>query len=165
MYLCFCVVTFLLHSKWNNLCYSFIYRLIHKSLRDFRPLRCSNRDGHAGGEHVIRGRDTPSFCPSLQVLHMSTLGDAAEVNPVIKFLPHTLHVCGRNLICPPPSTYKVGQKIGVSLPPLTCSPSEWPSRLVYHRGRKSRRTYELPCIVPAFAWRYWEKPIKISASL
>ena len=29
---------------------------------------------------------------------MSTLGDATDVNPVIKFLPHTLHVCGRNLI-------------------------------------------------------------------
>ena len=25
---------------------------------------------------------------------MSTLGDAAVVSPVIKFLPHTLHVCG-----------------------------------------------------------------------
>ena len=29
---------------------------------------------------------------------MSTLGDAADANPVIKFLPHALHVCGRNLI-------------------------------------------------------------------
>ena len=29
---------------------------------------------------------------------MSTLGDAADVNSVIKFLPHTLHMCGRNLI-------------------------------------------------------------------
>ena len=28
---------------------------------------------------------------------MSTLGDAADVNPVIKFLPHTLHMCGRNM--------------------------------------------------------------------
>jgi len=40
-------------------------------------------------------RDTPSFCPALQMLHISTFGDAADVNPVIKFLPHTLHVCGR----------------------------------------------------------------------
>ena len=61
-----------------------------KSLRDFRPLRYSSRDGHAEGEHVNRGRDTPSFCPTLQVLDMSTLGDASDVNPVIKFLPHTL---------------------------------------------------------------------------
>jgi hypothetical protein len=29
---------------------------------------------------------------------MSTLGDAADVNPVIKFLPHTLHVRGRNVL-------------------------------------------------------------------
>ena len=68
------------------------------SLRDFQPLRYSNPDGHAEGEHVNRGRDTPSFYPTLQVLEMSTLGDAADVNPVIKFLPHTLRVCGRNFI-------------------------------------------------------------------
>ena len=71
------------------------YRVIHKSLRDFRPLRYSSRDCHAEGEHVNRGRDTPSFCPTLQVLDMSTLGDVADVNPVIKFLPHTCNVCCR----------------------------------------------------------------------
>ena len=71
------------------------YRVIHKSLRDFRPLRYSSREGHTEGEHVNRGRDTPSFCPTLQVLDTSTLGDAADVNPVFKFLPHTLHVCAR----------------------------------------------------------------------
>ena len=58
-----------------------MYRVICKSLRDFRPLWCSSRDGHAEEEHVNRGRDTPSFCPTLQVLDMSTLGDAADVNP------------------------------------------------------------------------------------
>jgi hypothetical protein len=62
-----------------------IYRVIRKSLRDFWPLWYSNQDSHAEGEHVSRGRDTPSFCPTLQVLDMSTLGDAADVNPVIKF--------------------------------------------------------------------------------
>jgi hypothetical protein len=71
-------------------CTHCIYRVIHKSLRDFRPLRYSRRDGHAEGEHVNRGRDTPSFCPTLQVLHMCTLGDVAYVNPVIKFLRHAL---------------------------------------------------------------------------
>ena len=67
------------------------YRVIHKSLRDFRPLRYSIRDGHAEGERVNRGTDTPSFCPTLQVLDMSTLGDATDVNTVIKFLPLTCH--------------------------------------------------------------------------
>jgi hypothetical protein len=105
------------------------YRVIHKSLRDFRPLRYSGRDGQAEGEHVNRGRDTPNFCPTLQMLDMSTLGDAVDVNPVIKFLPLTLHVCGRNLItgltsAASPSvdissTCKIGQKLGVSLPLLT----------------------------------------------
>ena len=59
-----------------------------KSLRDFRPLPYSSRDGHAEGEHVNRVRDTQSFRPTLQVLDMSTLGDETDVNPVIKFLSH-----------------------------------------------------------------------------
>jgi hypothetical protein len=67
-----------------------IYRVIHKYLRDFRPLRYSSRDGHAEGDHVNRGRDTSGFCPTLQVPDMCTLGDAADVNHVIKFLRHTL---------------------------------------------------------------------------
>ena len=49
-----------------------LYRVIHKSLRDFRPLRYSSRDGHAEGEHVHRKRDTPIFCPTLQVLDILT---------------------------------------------------------------------------------------------
>ena len=53
-----------------------MYRVIHKSLRDFRPLPYSSRDGHAKGEHFNRGRDTPNFCPTLQVLDMSTLAPA-----------------------------------------------------------------------------------------
>ena len=46
---------------------SILNRVIHKSLWDFQPLRYSSRDGHAEGEHVNRGRDTPSFCPTLHV--------------------------------------------------------------------------------------------------
>ena len=56
---------------------------------------------------------------------MSTLGDAADVNPVIKFLPHTCSVYGRNLItgltsaASPrvdiPGTCKLGQKLGIFL--------------------------------------------------
>jgi hypothetical protein len=59
------------------------------------------------------------------------------------------NVCGRNLItgltsaASPKvdisSTCMVGQKFGVSLPLLTCSPSVWPSRLLYLRGRNFRR--------------------------
>jgi hypothetical protein len=56
-----------------------MYRVIHKSLRDFRPLPYSSRDGHAEGGHINRRRDTPSFCPTLQLFDMSTLGDAADV--------------------------------------------------------------------------------------
>ena len=103
-----------LSEMWSKM-----YRVIHKSLRDFRPLRYSSRDGHAEVEHVNRGRGTPSFCPTLQVLDMSTLGDVEDVNPVIKLLPHTY--------------------LGVSVSLLTCSPSAWPSRLLYRSGRKSRR--------------------------
>ena len=55
-----------------------LYRVIRKSLQDFRPLQYSSRDGHAEEEHVNRGRDTPSLCPILQVLDMSNLGDAAK---------------------------------------------------------------------------------------
>jgi len=47
-----------------------MHRVIHKSVRDFRPLRYSSRDGHAKGKHVNRRRETPSFCPTLQVLDM-----------------------------------------------------------------------------------------------
>jgi hypothetical protein len=78
--------------------FSLIYRVIHKSLRDFRPLRYSSRDDHVEGVHVNRGRDTPSLCPTLQVLDMCTLRDAADVNPVIKFLRHAAqHVSEKHL--------------------------------------------------------------------
>jgi hypothetical protein len=56
-----------------------ICRVIHSCLRDLRPVRYSSRDGHAEREHVNRGRATPSFCPTLQVLDMSTPSDAADV--------------------------------------------------------------------------------------
>jgi hypothetical protein len=76
----------------------YLYRVIHKSLWDFRPLRYRSWDGHAKGENVNRGRETPSFCPNLQVLEMSTLGDAADVNPVIKFLPRGLPQLWRRIV-------------------------------------------------------------------
>jgi hypothetical protein len=79
------------YGIWLCLIRDSFYRVIHKSLRDFRPLRYSSQDGHAEGEHVNRVRDTPSFCSTLQVLDMSTLGDTADVNPVIKLLPHMVN--------------------------------------------------------------------------
>ena len=81
---------------WQNdslfcslLCVLLLYRIIHKSLRNFWNRMLNNRYRHSR-------KDISSTC-------------------------------------------KVGQKLGVSLPLLTCSPSAWPSRLLYHRGRKSRR--------------------------
>ena len=119
-----------------------MYMVIHKSLRNFRPLQYSNRDGHAEGEHDNRRRGTLIFYSTLQPLDISTFGDGADVNSVIKFLPHKCNVCGRLTAAASPgvaisSTCKVGQKLGVSLPLLTCSQSVWPSRLQYRRGRKS----------------------------
>jgi hypothetical protein len=69
-----------IHSLPATICYCYDiahqncvrYRVIHKSLWDFQPLRYSRWDGHAEEEHVNRGRNTPSFCPTLQVLGMST---------------------------------------------------------------------------------------------
>ena len=58
-----------------------ICSVIHKSLRDFGPLQCRSRDGHTEGEHVNRGRDTPSFSSTLEVLDMCDLGDAADAKP------------------------------------------------------------------------------------
>jgi len=75
---------------WRSFVEERIYRVIHKTLLDFSPLRYSSREGHAEEEHVNRGRDTPIFCPTLQVLD---IGDAADVNPVITFLPHMYNVC------------------------------------------------------------------------
>jgi hypothetical protein len=60
---------------------------------------------------------------------MSTEGETLQVS----VLPY------RCSICAPLVTRQVGQKLGVPLPLLTCSPSAWPSRLLYRRGRKSRR--------------------------
>jgi len=68
-------------------------------------------------------------------------------------------VCARN-VCQEPSevnissTCKVGQKLGVSLPLLTCSPSAWPSRLLYRRGRKSRRDLWITLYIDCLSLTY-----------
>ena len=118
------------HTKYTAMV---MFRVIHKSLQDLRPLRYSDRDGHAEREHVNRGTDTPILCPTLQVFDISTLGDAAGINPSTIFPPRMLHMCGGNLITGLTSTAlpmvntsntcKIGQKLEVPLPLLTCSPS------------------------------------------
>ena len=45
---------------------AYIYRVIDKSLRDFRPLRYSSRDGHAEGEHANRNLITGLNLPRHQ---------------------------------------------------------------------------------------------------
>jgi hypothetical protein len=94
-----------------------LYRVILKSLRDFRPLRYSSRDGHAEGQHVNRGRDTASFCPTLQVLHMCTLGDATDV----KFWQIPRHR---------PLTYSLSTPCFVTTAPLAVKPASTPRRLI-----------------------------------
>jgi hypothetical protein len=44
---------------------------------------------------LTEGEPTPSFCPTLQVLDMCTLGDVADDNLVIKFLRHALQRVSR----------------------------------------------------------------------
>jgi hypothetical protein len=95
----------------------YIYRVIHKSFRDFRPLRYRSRDGHAEWEHVNRGRDTASFCPTLQVLDMYTLGDATDV----KFWQIPRHR---------PLTYSLSTPRFVTTASLAVKPASTPRRLV-----------------------------------
>jgi hypothetical protein len=74
----------------------YTYRVIHKSLRDFRPLRYSNRDGDAEREHVNRGRDTSIFCATLQLLDMSTIcGSMLTEGEILQFsvLPYSCSIC------------------------------------------------------------------------
>jgi len=66
-----------------------IYRVIHKSLRDFRPLQYSSWDGHAEGEHVNRGRDAPSFCPASAIPGSRNL--LTSVGSWQTFLTHARH--------------------------------------------------------------------------
>jgi hypothetical protein len=73
------------------------------------------------------------------------------------------NVCGRNLITgltaaaspsvDMSSTCKVGQKLRVSVPLLTFYPSAWPSRLLYRRGRKSRRDLWITLYFYTASWR------------
>jgi hypothetical protein len=120
------------------------------------------------------------------VFHYST-GYQIVANYLFKFLRHAVQRVSQELnyridICRVTkahlsNTCKVGQKLGVSLPLLTCSPSAWPSRLLYHRGRKSRRdlwitlctAFTLGCRKPSKktenVWLVWRQRIVSSAIL
>ena len=82
---------------------------------------------------------------------MSTEGEILQVS----VLPYRCSICpalikGLTSAASPrvdiSSTCKVGQKLEMSLPLLTCSPSAWPSRLLYRRGWKSRRDLWITCV-------------------
>ena len=95
-----------------------LYRVIHKSLRDCRPLRYSSRDGHAEGEHVNRGRDTPSFCPASAVPGSRDLL-TSEGAPDKRF-SHTLDSLGR---WPRPGLF-VSQRTGSHSAGISCTTHE-----------------------------------------
>ena len=79
------------HSVKCVYTYMYIYIYTHRVSPSGISYLCSTVAGMVTpkGSMSTEG-DTPSFCPTLQVLDMFTLGDAANVNPVIEFLPHTL---------------------------------------------------------------------------
>jgi hypothetical protein len=101
----------------------YIYRVIQKSLQDMRALRYSNWDGHAEGEHVNRGRDTPIFCPTLQLLDMCTLGDVTDV----KFWQIPRYR---------PLTYSLSTPCFVMTAPLAVKPASTPRRLVHKKTER-----------------------------
>jgi hypothetical protein len=77
-------------TKHAGLSVSKTYRVIHKPLPGF-PTSAVQEPGWSRRRGACQQRENnPSFCPTLQMLNMSTLGDAADVNPVTSFLPHTL---------------------------------------------------------------------------
>jgi hypothetical protein len=128
-----------------------LYRVIHKFLRDFRPLRYSNRDGHAEGEHVNRERDSKflsyltgaRYCSPLVTRQMSDLAILTNSKTQRFLIPCPRHVSSR---LPPsgetrkyvtaPSTKR---KLGEILYLLICSFLLCLSWLLRSRFRKFRR--------------------------
>ena len=60
------------------------YRVIHMSLRNFRPLQYRSRDGHAEGEHVNRGRHSKflSYLTGARYFHPWWRGKCQSSNQV-----------------------------------------------------------------------------------
>ena len=116
------------------------YRIIHKSLPDFRPLRYSSRDGHAEGEHVNRGRDTPSFCPTLHVVRVwQELDYRIDICRITKG-GHIEHLYGRT------ETWSVSPSVDI-LPFGVTIPATVPQRSEIPEGLMNYPVYWLSCKV------------------
>jgi hypothetical protein len=123
--------------------------VIHKSLRDFRPLWYSSRDHHAEGEHVNRGRGTPKFLPYLtgpryvqtwwrgrrQILANSKT-KTTFLFPVYAVFRHDCPLAVKPAITPWHLVDK--QKLGKILYLLLCSFLLWLSWLLRSRVRNFR---------------------------
>jgi len=82
-----------------------------------------------------------------------------ETKRPAKAIGRDCRACARNVYQEPSEvnisrTCKVGQKLGVSLPLLTCSPSAWPFRLLYRRSRKSRRDFWITLYMYIYIYIY-----------
>jgi hypothetical protein len=133
-------------SSWTEVP---LYRVIHKSLRDFRPLRYSSQDGHAEGEHVNRERETLqvsalpyrcSICAPLVTRQMSNFGKFQDTDCLL--IPCPRHVSSR--LPPSGETCKYAtapnkKKLGETLCLLICFFLPCLSWLLRSRVRKSRR--------------------------
>jgi hypothetical protein len=136
--------------KWES-----IYSVIHKSLRDFRPLWYSSSYGHAEGEHINRYRISPSFlCTRRHGVragftargrswrNMAWTGNKKALY-VLEFAKTESVVANsktQNAFLFSAHARLLHKKTCREiLYLLICSPSAWPSRLIYRRGRKSRR--------------------------
>jgi hypothetical protein len=130
---------------------AYIYRVIHKSLRNFQT-RLHNKQGrHSRKEHINSRESLQVFCvlsavAYLQVLPLGGIRNATwrgqgirkrSVSWTLPKLPNLTSAASPRVDTS--STCKVGHKLGVSLPLLICSLSASPSRILYRRGRKSRR--------------------------
>ena len=109
-------------GRYDKNVYSYLYRVIHKSLRHFRPLRYSSRDGHVERGACQQRERHSKFLPYLtgaRYVHPWWRGRCQSFNQV----PAT-HVARmwQELDYRIDRIQAVGQKLGVSLPLLTCSP-------------------------------------------
>jgi hypothetical protein len=129
----------------NIYIYIYMYRVIHKSLCNFRTRLRNNQDRHSRKEHINRQRIFFVLC-AVASLPVSPLwgsrnttwrGQVIWQSSVSWNLPNLTSAASPRVDIS--STCKVRQKLGVPLPLLTCFSSAWPSRLLYRRGRKSRR--------------------------